>query len=150
MYDLRDLYQEVVMDHNRRPRNFKKLDGANRTADGFNPLCGDKAIVYLRVEDDTIVDIGFQGAGCAISKATASMMTESIKGKTTQEAERIFDAFRQMVTRKPGEEFDGEALGDLELLGSISEYPTRIKCATLSWHTLIAALKGSQSTVATE
>ena len=146
MYDLEDLYQEVVMDHNRRPRNFKKLENAQRTAEGFNPLCGDQISLYLNVDDDGVIeDIGFEGAGCAISKATASMMTEAIKGKNVDKAEEIFEAFRHMLTRKPEEEYDYELLGDLEILQGVSQFPTRIKCATLSWHTLNSALDGKQA-----
>ncbi|MFP6651786.1 MAG: SUF system NifU family Fe-S cluster assembly protein [Dehalococcoidia bacterium] len=145
MYDLEDLYQEIVMDHNRRPRNFKKLENAQRTAEGFNPLCGDQISLYLNVDDDGVIeDIGFEGAGCAISKATASMMTEAIKGKNVDKAEEIFEAFRHMLTRKPEEEYDYELLGDLEILQGVSQFPTRIKCATLSWHTLNSALDGKQ------
>jgi len=142
MYDLEDLYQEVVMDHNRRPRNFKKLENAQRSADGFNPLCGDQISLYLNVDDDGVIeDIGFVGAGCAISKATASMMTEAIKGKKIEHAAEVFEAFRHMLTRKPEEEYDYDLLGDLEILQSVSQFPTRIKCATLSWHTLHSALE---------
>ncbi|HCH10960.1 MAG TPA: SUF system NifU family Fe-S cluster assembly protein [Dehalococcoidia bacterium] len=145
MYDLEDLYQEIVMDHNRRPRNFKKLENAQRTAEGFNPLCGDQISLYLNVDDDGVIeDIGFEGAGCAISKATASMMTEAIKGKNVDKAEEIFEAFRHMLTRKPEEDYDYELLGDLEILQGVSQFPTRIKCATLSWHTLNSALDGKQ------
>jgi len=146
MYDLEDLYQEVVMDHNRRPRNFKKLENAQQTAEGFNPLCGDQISLYLNVDDDGVIeDIGFEGAGCAISKATASMMTEAIKGKNVDKAEEIFEAFRHMLTRKPEEEYDYELLGDLEILQGVSQFPTRIKCATLPWHTLNSALDGKQA-----
>lgn len=144
MYDLHELYQEVVMDHNRRPRNFRRLEGANRTANGFNPLCGDKIDLYLNVEDDVITDVGFEAAGCAISKASASMMTESIKGKTTEETERVFNMFRDMVTQAAGEEPDPDVLGDLEVLSGVSQYPARIKCATLSWHALHAALNSKE------
>ena len=146
MYDLEDLYQEVVMDHNRRPRNFKKLENAQQTAEGFNPLCGDQISLYVNVDDDGVIeDIGFEGTGCAISKATASMMTEAIKGKNVDKAEEIFEAFRHMLTRKPEEEYDYELLGDLEILQGVSQFPTRIKCATLSWHTLNSALDGKQA-----
>ena len=146
MYDLEDLYQEVVMDHNRRPRNFKKLENAQRSAEGFNPLCGDQISLYLNVDDDGVIeDIGFVGAGCAISKATASMMTEAVKGKKVAQAEEIFNAFRHMLTRAPEEEYDYELLGDLEILQGVSRFPTRIKCATLSWHTLNSALNGKQA-----
>ena len=145
MYDLEDLYQEVVMDHNRRPRNFKKLENAQQTAEGVTPLCGDQISLYVNVDDDGVIeDIGFEGAGCAISKATASMMTEAIKGKNVDKAEEIFEAFRHMLTRKPEEDYDYELLGDLEILQGVSQFPTRIKCATLSWHTLNSALDGKQ------
>jgi len=150
MFDLQELYQEVVLDHNRRPRNFKRPDHVNRTAEGFNPLCGDQVNVYLNVEDDVITDVGFEGVGCAISKASTSMMTESVKGKTTAEAEEIFSAFRAMVTGKADGALDVELLGDLEVFQGVSQYPARIKCATLSWHALQAALDGSGETVATE
>ena len=150
MYDLDELYQEVVMDHNRRPRNFRTLEEANRRAEGFNPLCGDEFTLYLKLQDDVIVEVGFQGRGCAISKASASMMTESIKGKSKAEAEKIFEAFRHMVTREPGEEYDADSLGDLEILRGVSAYPVRIKCATLSWHALQSALNSPGDTVSTE
>ena len=150
MYDLEELYQEVLLDHNRRPRNSQKPEGANRTAEGFNPLCGDRLTLYLKVDDGVITDVGCQAAGCAISKASASMMTESIKGKNTTEADRIFRAFRRMVTREPSEDHDDDALGDLEYLGGVSAYPARIKCATLSWHTLQSALEEKEETASTE
>ncbi len=150
MYDLRELYQEVVLDHNRRPRNFRKLDDANRSADGFNPLCGDRISLYLNVDGDLISDVGFIAEGCAISKATSSMMTERIKGAPVEEAERVFTAFRHMVTRRPEEDYDAELLGDLEILSGVSEYPARIKCATLSWHTLRSALNDQDKRVTTE
>ena len=150
MYDLEDLYQDIVIDHNSRPRNFRKLEGANRTAEGFNPLCGDKINLYLTVEDDLITDVGFVGAGCAISKASSSMMTESIKGRKVEEARRIFAAFRGMVTKDPGGEPDSDLLGDLEVLQGVSAYPARIKCATLAWHTLDAALNDVRESAPTE
>ena len=150
MYDLRELYQEVVMDHSRRPRNFRRPEGANRTAEGFNPLCGDQVSLYLVVEGDVIKDVGFQGVGCAISKASSSMMTESVNGKSREEAERVFDAFRRMVTGQPAEDSDAELLQDLEVLGGVYQYPVRIKCATLSWHTLHSALNGKGETASTE
>ncbi len=147
MYDLQELYQEVMMDHNRRPRNFKELEDANRTADGYNPLCGDQITLYLEVEDDKIKDVGFQGAGCAISKASASMMTEAIKELSLEEAEKIFDEFRHMLTN---EDYDADSLGDLEILSGVSQYPARIKCATLSWHTLRSALTNEGKQAKTE
>ena len=150
MYDLQDLYQEIILDHNRRPRNFRKPEGANCNAEGFNPLCGDQLTLYLTVEDQEITDVGFQGEGCAISKASASMMTESIKGKTDAEAREVFNAFHRMITQGQTEDSDSDVLGDLEILQGVSEYPTRIKCATLAWHALQAALNGAQQGVSTE
>ena len=141
----------MVLDHNRRPRNFRKPQGANRSAEGFNPLCGDQISLYLKLEDDVVTDIGFEGVGCAISKASASMMTESVKGKSKAEAERVLRLFRQLVTGEGEEKSDPDALGDLEILSGVSQYPVRIKCATLSWHTLHAALNnGSLEGVSTE
>jgi nitrogen fixation NifU-like protein len=151
MSELQELYQEVVMEHNWKPRNFRKLEGADRTAEGFNPFCGDTVTLYLQLGDGGVIaDVGFQGSGCAISRASASMMTESINGKTKEEARKIFEAFRQMMTRAPGEEVDAAILGDLEALAGVSEFPTRVKCATLSWHTLNSALSGQEETVSTE
>lgn len=151
MSDLEELYQEIVIDHNNRPRNFRKIEGANRSLEGYNPLCGDRITLYLNVQDDRIADIGFQGSGCAISRASASMMTESLKGKGRKEVQEIFDAFHQMITRAPGSDFDAdESLGDLEVLSGVSEYPVRVKCAVLSWHTLLAALEGRDDAVSTE
>ena len=150
MSDLQELYQDIIIDHNSRPRNFRKLKGANRSSEGYNPLCGDRITLYARVEDDMIADVGFQGTGCAISRASASMMTESVKGKSKAEAEKIFKLFHQMITREPGADFDLADLGDLEILSGVSEFPIRIKCATLSWHTLRAALEGQEEPVATE
>ena len=150
MSELEELYQDMVIDHNTRPRNFRKLDGANRSAEGYNPLCGDRISLYLKVEDDLIADIGFIGTGCAISKASSSLMTEIVKGKSRAEVDQIFNAFRHMITREPGTDFDPEPLGDLEILSGISEFPVRVKCATISWHTLHAALKGEKEPVSTE
>ena len=150
MYDLEDLYQDIVIDHNSRPRNFRKLEGANRTAEGFNPLCGDKINLYLNVEDDLITDVGFVGAGCAISKASSSMMTESIKCQKVEDARKIFAAFRGMITQESQGERDSDLLGDLEILEGVSAYPARIKCATLAWHTLSAALDGKTDSAKTE
>ena len=150
MYDIDELYREVLLDHNRRPRNHRKLDDADSTAEGFNPLCGDQINLYLAVNDGVIADVGFEGKGCAISTASASMMTESIKGKTTEEAEEIFGAFRRMVTRVPSEDHDEDILGDLDVLGGVAAYPVRIKCAVLSWHTLQAALAKKERAVSTE
>lgn len=149
MSDLRELYQEILLDHNSKPRNFRKLEGANRTAQGYNPLCGDQITLYLNVEDDVITDVGFQGSGCAISRASASMMTQSLKGQSLAKAEETFDAFHQMLTQ-PGADLNYDTLGDLEMLSGVSGFPTRIKCAILGWHTLRAALYGQKESVSTE
>ncbi len=147
--DLRDLYQEVVFDHNRNPRNFRVIEDADRTIEGFNPLCGDRITLYLKLDGDKIVDVAFQGQGCAISTASASLMTEIIKGKTVQEAEKLFEAFHKIVTGEDGD-LKLEALGKLAVLAGVKQYPSRIKCATLPWHSLEAALKGEESAVSTE
>ncbi|MCY4654631.1 MAG: SUF system NifU family Fe-S cluster assembly protein [Dehalococcoidia bacterium] len=152
MNDLRDLYAEVVMDHNRRPRNFKKIDGADRTADGFNPLCGDQISLFLTLgDDDSIQDIGYVAVGCAISKAAASMMSEAVKGQSVADAQRVVTEFRHMLTHRHDEEPDYEIMGDLEILEGVANYPTRIKCATLPLHTLASAIdSGREKTVSTE
>ena len=149
MNDLRDLYQEMIIDHGRRPRNFRALADANYDAQGFNPLCGDKVTVYLKLDDDTVRDISFQGSGCAISTASASLMTETLKGKTLAQTEALFEKFHRLVT---GENEDAAApeLGKLTALGGVRDYPIRVKCATLAWHTLKAALKGYREVVSTE
>jgi nitrogen fixation NifU-like protein len=147
MSDLRDLYQETILDHNKRPRNFKKLENANRSADGYNPLCGDKVKVYLRVEDGRVQDLSFEGSGCAISKASASVMTESLKGKSVEEVESIFKRFRDLVMGKAEEADD---LGKLVVFSGVCEFPTRVKCATLAWHALQAALQDTKEAVSTE
>ena len=143
------------MEHNRKPRNFRLLEGADRSADGFNPFCGDTITLYLALDGDQVADIAFQGSGCAISRASASMLTESVKGKSMAEAEQIFDAFHEMLTRGPVDEpehdhDDDDVLGDLEMLSGVAAFPTRVKCATLSWNTLKAALQGDKETVRTE
>lgn len=150
MSKLAELYQEVVLDHNSKPRNFKKVPAANHHADGFNPLCGDKIAVYIDVEDGVIKDIGFQGTGCAISRASASLMTQSVKGKPAAEAEKLFDEVHHMLTRDPKEPFDDEEMGDLGALAGVAEFPSRVKCASLSWHTLKAALQQKQAATSTE
>jgi len=152
MNDLSDLYAEVVMDHNRRPRNFKKIENPDRSAEGFNPLCGDQISLYLTMNgDDAIEDIGFVAAGCAISKAAASMMTEAVKGRSSDDARKVIENFRLLLTNRAGDDFDYEILGDLEILEGVSGYPTRIKCATLPVHTLASALEDtSNGTVSTE
>ena len=148
MSNLNELYQEILLEHNNKPRNFRKLEDANRQADGYNPLCGDRITLYLKVEEDVITDVAFQGVGCAISRASASMLTQSVKGQTLDKAEEIFDGFHTMIT-EPEAEVDYDALGDLEMLSGVSAFPTRIKCAILAWHTLHAALEG-QGAVTTE
>lgn len=148
--DLRDLYQEVILDHGKRPRNFKELPGANRKAEGYNPLCGDRETIYLDLDGDLLKDISFQGSGCAISTASASMMTESLKGKTRPQAEALFEKFHDLVTGERNAAPGGASLGKLEVFSGVREYPVRIKCATLPWHTLKAALKGEAARVSTE
>ena len=138
MSDLRDLYQEVILDHNRRPRNFGAPAEANRQAEGYNPLCGDKVTVFLEVEGDRIAAAGFQGAGCAISTASASLMTEALKGRSVEEARGLFQTFHDLVTTGKGE--GSPELGKLAVFTGVREYPMRVKCATLAWHTLLAAL----------
>jgi nitrogen fixation protein NifU and related proteins len=150
MSDLRDLYQEVILDHNKRPRNFRKVETANRAAEGHNPLCGDQLTVYLRVEDNVIRDIGFHGSGCAISKASASMMTDSVKGKTMTEAEDLFNKVHAVLTSEHKDQADLDGLGKLAVLSGVWEFPARVKCASLAWHTLHAALQGEKDPVSTE
>lgn len=150
MSDLRELYQEVILDHSKKPRNYLKLEGANRTAEGYNPLCGDVVTVYLQLEDDVIRKVGFQGSGCAISKASASMMTDSLKGKTAAEAQVLFERFHDLVTGGEDQEGDPAGLGKLAVFSGVREFPVRVKCATLAWHTMRAALEGKEETVSTE
>jgi nitrogen fixation NifU-like protein len=150
MGELRDLYQEVILEHSKAPRNYKKLAAANHHAEGFNPLCGDRFTVYLDLEGDTVRDIAFEGSGCAISKASASMMTQSIKGKTVAEAERLFENFHKFVTTQNHAESDSAELGKLAVFSGVAEFPARVKCATLAWHTLQAALEDKQEAVSTE
>ena len=142
MVNLNEIYQEIILDHYRRPRNYAELPGANRRAGGHNPLCGDKVTVYLQVEDGVVKDVTFQGAGCAISTASASLMTETIKGKSVEEAEAVFRRFHDMVTVGEGAE-EGD-LGKLEALAGVRQIPIRVKCATLAWHTMKAALESEQ------
>lgn len=148
--DLRELYQEVILDHNKRPRNFRMLDPADRTAEGFNPLCGDRLVLYLRLEGDLIKDAAFQGSGCAISKASASMMTDSIKGKTLAQADELFETFHRMVTTPPDATPDTGELGKLAVFAGVREFPVRVKCASLAWHTLRAAMQAREAVVSTE
>lgn len=141
MSDLQDLYQEVIIDHDRRPRNFCEMPAANHRAEGVNPLCGDKLTVYVDLEGDVIRDVSFVGSGCAISKATASLMTEALKGKTVSDAEAMFTRFHDMVTSAHDSATDFSDLGKLSVLVGVREFPTRIKCASLAWHTLKAAVR---------
>jgi nitrogen fixation NifU-like protein len=147
--DLQDLYQEVVLEHGKRPRNFREVEGANRRADGYNPLCGDQLTVTLRMEGDVIKDVGFVGQGCAISRASASLMTGAVKELSRAEAERLFELVHQLVTEGP-EGLDAEALGKLAVLSGVNAFPARVKCASLAWHALRAALEGESSSVSTE
>jgi len=147
--DLRDLYQEVIFDHNRNPRNFRVIENADRKVEGFNPLCGDRLTLFLKMDGDTITDASFQGSGCAISTASVSLMTEIIKHKTEAEAEALFKTFHDMTTGK-GEGIQLEAVGKLAVLAGVRAYPARVKCATLAWHTLDAALKNQAEPVTTE
>jgi len=150
MAELRDLYQEVILEHSKAPRNFKKLAAANHHAEGFNPLCGDRFTVYLDVEGGVVRDIAFQGSGCAISKASASMMTQTVKGKTVAEAAKLFEHFHTFVTGQSHSEAETADMGKLAVFSGVSEFPARVKCATLAWHTLQAALEGKQDPVSTE
>jgi nitrogen fixation NifU-like protein len=138
MSELTDLYQEVILDHNRRPHNFRVIDPASATQEGYNPLCGDRLTLYLTVQDDVISDAAFQGSGCAISKASASLMTDAVKGKTVDEARALFERFHQMITSAPGSPLPD--LGKLAVLAGVRDFPTRVKCAGLAWHTLKAAM----------
>ena len=149
MAELGDLYQDIILEHSKRPRNYRMLEAANRKAEGFNPLCGDHFTVYVEIGDGQIRDISFQGSGCAISKASASMMTQAVKGKRTEEAEELFQKFHHVVTGKNGSEAHDD-LGKLEAFAGVSEYPVRVKCATLAWHALRAALQGEAHAVSTE
>jgi nitrogen fixation protein NifU and related proteins len=149
MSDLRELYQEVILDHNKRPRNFGPLADANRRAEGRNPLCGDHLSVQVDVKDGVIENVAFEGAGCAISRASASLMTDAVKGKSVEEAERMFAEFRRMVTSDVDEAVE-ESLGKLAVFCGVREFPARVKCASLAWHTLHAALEASNDTASTE
>jgi nitrogen fixation NifU-like protein len=150
MSELRELYQSLILDHNKRPRNFGEAEDANCSADGFNPLCGDKVTVTVALDDGVVKGVAFSGSGCAISTASASLMTESVKGKTADEALRLFDRFHQLVTSDPTKEVDAGQLGKLAVFGGVREFPVRVKCATLAWHTLKSALEGSGEIAKTE
>lgn len=147
---LRELYQEVILDHNKNPKNFVVLPGATHSADGNNPLCGDRISVYLELEKNRIKDISFQGNGCAISVASASVMTTELKGKTKKEVEDLFEQFQMLVTGKAQSEAALAELGKLAVFAGVSEYPVRVKCATLAWHTMFAAINKKEKTVSTE
>lgn len=149
MSELSELYQQVILDHNKKPRNFRKLESANHSAEGFNPLCGDQLTVYLNLENDAVKEISFEGSGCAISKAAASMMTQAVKGKSKQEAEQLFKEFHGMVTGALDEDNTTNGLGNLKIFSGVREFPVRVKCASLPWHTLHAALN-NQELVSTE
>jgi nitrogen fixation NifU-like protein len=150
--DVRELYQETILDHNRRPRNFHKLDEANRVAEGYNPLCGDKLTIYLKIEDSVVKDISFQGSGCAISMASASMMTQSVKEKTVDAVHSLFENFHNLLTGKGKHQETPltEQLGKLGVFAGVLEFPARVKCATLPWHTLRAAMENRKEMASTE
>lgn len=150
MDDLKDLYQEMIVDHYKKPRNFSKLQNATCVGEGFNPLCGDKITLYLKVRDGVIEDVRFEGSGCAISTASASMMTEAIKGKKIEEVESLFGKFHKLLTGDSKQEREQESLGKLLAFKGVSEFPVRVKCATLAWHTLSSVLKGEKKPVSTE
>jgi nitrogen fixation protein NifU and related proteins len=151
MSDLRDLYQEVVVDHSKRPRNFRKMEEPSRSARGYNPLCGDQVNVYVKLQNGRVADVSFEGSGCAISTASASIMTEVVKGKTVEETQALFDSFHHLVTTgDDASSPSGQSLGKLAVFSSVSDYPVRVKCATLVWHTLRSALQGEKAMVTTE
>ena len=150
MSEVQDLYQEVILDHNQRPRNFHALEAPARRADGHNPLCGDRLTLYLDVRDGAVRDAAFVGSGCAISKASASMMTDAVKGRTLGEAEALFHLFHRLVTGDPGANPDDPRLGKLVVFAGVRDYPVRVKCATLAWHTMRAALENKDSTATPE
>ena len=143
MSELSELYQQVILDHNKKPRNFQKLEGANRVSEGFNPLCGDQLTVYMLMDEGVVRDLSFVGTGCAISKAAASMMTQTVKGKTREEARALFEEFHRMVTGELDEGAEGHHLGRLTIFAGVRDYPARVKCASLPWHTMHAALEGA-------
>jgi len=149
MSELSELYQQVILDHNKKPRNFKKIEDAELSAEGYNPLCGDQLTVYLNLDNGVVSDISFEGSGCAISKAAASMMTQAVKKKSRAEAEQLFHEFHSMVTGELDEEVEENHLGNLKIFAGVRDFPVRVKCATLAWHTLQAALN-KQEQVTTE
>ena len=148
--ELKELYQQVILDHNKSPRNFGKLEHANQTAEGYNPLCGDKVNIYLEIENNIIKDISFQSSGCAISRASSSLMSSAIKGKTREEAEIIFSKFHDLIIGKLDEDKSSEELGKLAVFAGVKDFPSRVKCASLPWHTMMDALRPDDKKVATE
>jgi nitrogen fixation protein NifU and related proteins len=150
MSDLRELYQEVILDHNKRPRNFRTIEAPSRIAKGHNPLCGDRLTLYVTMDGDRIADVAFEGSGCAISKASASLMTEAVKGKTVAEAEALFDRFHDLVTSAPDEPVATNGLGKLAVFAGVREYPARVKCASLAWHTMKNAVEDRPDVAKTE
>ena len=150
MADVSELYQQLIVDHSRRPRNYRELRDADLQAEGYNPLCGDRVTLYVKMDGDVIREVAFQGAGCAISTASASLLTEALKGKTKPEAEAVFEAFHKLVTGLGGRAPEVSQLGKLAVFKGVCDYPTRVKCATLVWHTLRSALKGGHERVSTE
>ena len=150
MSELRELYQTTILDHNKQPRNFRVPEGANREAAGHNPLCGVRVVVHVRLEGGNVADVGFQGTGCAISTASASLMTQAVKGMQREEVEQLFQRFHDLVTTDPGKEVEPDAVGKLAVFSGVREFPVRVTCATLAWPTLRAALAGEQQTVKTE
>ena len=150
MSDLRDLYQELILDHNRRPRNRRKIDAPDRKAEGYNPLCGDRVTVYLGLEDDVVKEVTFEGSGCAISTASASLMTDAVKGKTLADAKALFTKFHNLVTGDTEQSEEGPGLGKLAVFSGVCEYPARVKCATLVWHTVNAAMENRNTIASTE
>jgi nitrogen fixation NifU-like protein len=150
MSELRELYQTTILDHNKQPRNFRVPEGANREAAGHNPLCGDRVVVHVRLDGDEVADVGFQGNGCAISTASASLMTQAVKGMRRDEVEQLFQRFHDLVTTDVSVDVEPDGVGKLAVFAGVREFPVRVKCATLAWHTLRAALAGEQQTVKTE
>ena len=151
MPDLRGLYQEVILDHSKKPRNYRVLEGASYHAEGYNPLCGDRVAIYVKLENNRISDVTFMGSGCAISTSSASLLTETVKGKTLDEADALFEKFHALVTGETnGSRTSDASLGKLAVFSGVAEFPVRVKCATLAWHTLRSALKGENGTVTTE
>lgn len=150
MEDLRELYQQVILDHNKHPRNFKKLDHPSHASEGYNPLCGDRVHIYLQIKDNKIEDISFEGSGCAISKASASVMTTEIKGKSIDEAKQLFERFRRVIMGENSSVADISELGKLAVFSGVREFPIRVKCAALAWHTLLAAIENAKEPISTE